>query len=323
MRPATPRAAAAVRQRVSGSPSRDGGHPSRPASVRRPMQRGPRGLRDGSEEVPKLPAWGACADRARCARRFASASALSPAPHARATPPPIAPRQRRAPSNGSPRFAEFAEVRRGSKPKMRVHLPEHRGAGKRPRGDAELVCGQSGRLKEKERGVKKKERGAELVCGQSGAPRRPQRRTASPRAQALRFHLRRRRPRAPPRCRPASSREPRGRTAAAAPVQSRGCSLNERSIHVVAVPHQWPASPRLQPRAAAPPSPAPPAARRRRAAARGPIGSRAEDQLIRTSSGRPTPARGPRAAARRRRRRSRRAARPPRHRRRAAVARAW
>ena len=111
MRPATPRAAAAVRQRVSGSPSRDGGHPSRPASVRRPMQRGPRGLRDGSEEVPKLPAWGACADRARCARRFASASGLSPAPHARATPPPIAPRQRRAPSNGSPRFAE---VRRGS-----------------------------------------------------------------------------------------------------------------------------------------------------------------------------------------------------------------
>jgi len=223
MRPATPRAAAAVRQRVSGSPSRDGGHPSRPASVRRPMRRGPRGLRDGCEKVPKLPARRACADRARCARRSASANALSPAPHARATPPPIAPRQTRAPNNGSPRFAE---VRRGSpKPKMRVHLQEHRGAGKRPRGDAELVRGQSGRLKEKERGVKKKERGAELVCGQSGAPRRPQRRTASPRAQALRFHLRRRRrrrrPRAPPRCRPASSREPRGRTAAAAPAAPR------------------------------------------------------------------------------------------------------
>ena len=106
-------------------------------------------------------------------------------------------------------------------------------------------------------------------------------------------------------------------------LQPRGCSLNERSIYVVAVPHQWPASPRLQPRAAAPPSPAPPVARRRRAAARGPIGSRAEDQLIRTSSGRPTAARGPRAAARRRRRRSPRAVRPPRHRRRAAVARAW
>mmetsp|Transcript_3787 Transcript_3787/g.12665 ORF Transcript_3787/g.12665 Transcript_3787/m.12665 type:complete len:280 (+) Transcript_3787:127-966(+) len=86
----------------------------------------------------------ACADRARCARRSASANALSPAPHARATPPPIAPRQTRAPA-GAPRG--------GQAPTRRCR-----------------ACSRS-----------------------EWAPRRPQRRTASPRAQALRFHLRRRR----------------------------------------------------------------------------------------------------------------------------------